>query len=96
MRLGISQSVLITQPCPTLCDPHGLELARLLCPWDFSRQEYWSGLLSPPPVDLPDPGIKPMSPVSPALQADSLPAGPLGKPVELLGEGLLGHALARK
>ena len=62
----------------------------------FSRQEYWSGLLSPPPVDLPDPGIKPMSPVSPALQADSLPAGPLGKPVELLGEGLLGHALARK
>ena len=26
-----------------------------------------------PPGDLPDPGVKSMSPVSPALQADSLP-----------------------
>ena len=25
----------------------------------FSRQEYWSGLLCPPPGDLPDPGIEP-------------------------------------
>ena len=39
----------------------------------FSRREYWSGLLCPPPGDLPDPGIKSMSPVSAALQADSLP-----------------------
>ena len=28
----------------------------------FSRQEYWSGLPRPPPGDLPDPGIKLMSP----------------------------------
>ena len=28
----------------------------------FSRQEYWSGLSFPPPGDLPDPGIKPVSP----------------------------------
>ena len=27
----------------------------------FSRQEYWSGLPCPPPGDLPDPGIEPMS-----------------------------------
>ena len=27
----------------------------------FSRQEYWSGLSCPPPGDLPDPGIEPMS-----------------------------------
>ena len=27
----------------------------------FSRQEYWSGLPSPPPGHLPDPGIKPNS-----------------------------------
>ena len=26
---------------------------------DFSRQEYWSGLLFPTPGDLPNPGIKP-------------------------------------
>ena len=38
----------------------------------FSRQGYWSGLPCPPPGDLPDPGIKPASPVAPALQADSL------------------------
>ena len=43
----------------------------------FSRQEYWSGLPCPPPGDLPDPGIKSRSP---ALQADSLPAEPQGKP----------------
>ena len=35
----------------------------------FSQQENWSGLPCPPPEDLPDPEIKP---VSPALQADSL------------------------
>ena len=25
----------VTKPCLTLCDPHGLFPARLLCPWDF-------------------------------------------------------------
>ena len=39
----------------------------------FSRQEYWSGLPCPPPGDLPDPGAEPESPVSPVMQADSLP-----------------------
>ena len=34
----------------------------------LSRQEYWSGLPFPPPGDLPNPGFKPASPVSPALQ----------------------------
>ena len=34
---------------------------------EFSRQEYWSGLLFPPPGDLPDPGIEPTSLMSPAL-----------------------------
>ena len=36
-------------------------------------KEYWSGLPIPSLEDLPDPRIKPASPVSPALQADSLP-----------------------
>ena len=40
----------------------------------FPRQEYWSGLPFPSPGALPNPGIEPMSPVSPALQADSLPS----------------------
>ena len=38
----------------------------------FSRQEQWSGLPCLSPGDLPDPGIEPVSPVAPALQADSL------------------------
>ena len=39
--------------------PHGLQPARLLCPWGFSRQEYWSGLSCLPPGDSPSPGIDP-------------------------------------
>ena len=42
----------------------------------FSRQEYWSGLTFSTPGDLPDPGIEPASPVSPALQVDPLPTEP--------------------
>ena len=44
----------------------------------FARQEYWSGLRFASPGDLPDPGIKPRSP---ALQVDSLPSEPPGKPI---------------
>ena len=52
-------------------------------PWtiqslEFSRPEYWSGQPFPSPGDLPNSGIEPMSP---ALQADSLPAEPQGKHV---------------
>ena len=44
----------------------------------FFRQEYWSGLPFPSPSDLPDPGIKPASPVSPALKQNSLSTEPSG------------------
>ena len=47
----------------------------------FPRQRYWSGLPFPTAGDLPDPRIKPMSPVSPELQAHSLPVEPFGKPI---------------
>ena len=51
-------------------------------PWmiqsmEFSRPEYWSGEPFPSPGNLPNPGIEPRSP---ALQVDSLPAEPQGKP----------------
>ena len=39
-------------------------------PMEFPRREYWSGVPFPPPGDLPDPGIEP---VSPELQTDALP-----------------------
>ena len=44
----------------------------------LSWQEYWSGLWCPPPGYLPNPGIKLRSP---ALQVDSLPSEPPGKPM---------------
>ena len=44
----------------------------------FSRQDYWSGLPFPPPGDLPDLGIEPTPPVSPALASNSLPLHHLG------------------
>ena len=44
------------------------------------RQEYWSGSPFPFPGDHPNPGIEPRSP---ALQVDSLPAEPQGKPNDL-------------
>ena len=68
--------VLSGQSCLTL-RPHGLQPARLLCPWGCSRQEYWSGGPFPSPGDLPNTGIEPRSLT---LQVDSLPAKPLGKP----------------
>ena len=55
----------------TVCSPPGSSSKGL--PWP----EYWSGLPFPPPGDLPNPGIEPRSP---ALQADSLPSEPPGKP----------------
>ena len=55
--------------------PQGLSLPGSSVRW-FSRQEYWSEYPFPHPGDLPDPGIKLMSP---ALQMDSLPLEPLRK-----------------
>ena len=52
---------LVTQPCLTLCNPMDCSPPAPLS-MDFSREEYWNGLLCPPPGGLPDPGIKPRSP----------------------------------
>ena len=46
----------------------------------FSRQAYWRRLPFLLSGNPPYPGIEPLSPVSPALQVDSLPAEPSGKP----------------
>ena len=43
-----------------------------LLPMGLSSQEYWTGLPCLPPEDLPDPGIKPVSPAAPELQAGYL------------------------
>ena len=59
-----------------LCDPMDCSL-QAPPSMGFYRQQYWSGLPFPSPGNLPDPGIEPRSP---ALQVDSLPAEPQGKP----------------
>ena len=48
-----------------------------VAPWTplsmvFSRQEYWSGLPFPPPGDLPNPGIEPVSPELAILYTEPL------------------------
>ena len=47
--------------CVQLCATPATTACQAPLSMRFSRQEYWSGLVSPPPGDLPDPGIKPVS-----------------------------------
>ena len=48
-------------------------------PMGFSNQGYWSGLPHPPPEDLPNPGIAPAKPTSPALSGMFFTTEPPGK-----------------
>ena len=75
--LGICYTMLSHSVVSDSLRPHGLGPTRLLYPWGFSRQEYWSGLPRSPPGNLPNLGMEPRSP---ALQVDSLPSEPPGKP----------------
>ena len=64
---------------PAICDHMDIACQAPMS-MGFPRQEYWSGLLFPPPGDLSDQGIEPESPALPALQVNTLPTEPLGKP----------------
>ena len=62
----------LLQLCLTLCDPMdcslpGSSIHRIL------QARIWNGLLCPSPGNLSNSGIEPVSLVSPAWQADSLP-----------------------
>ena len=72
-----------------------LQPPRLLCPWRFSRQEYWNGLLCPPPGDLPNPEIKS---VSPTLQVSQEPDPRRAQPdrENKVGDLLLGAEVGAK
>ena len=72
-KMCVCMRAQLLQSCPTLCDPMDCSSPGSSVHGGFPRQEYWSGLPCCPPGDLPDSGIKPTSPVSPALQADSSP-----------------------
>ena len=76
------------QSCPTLCDLMDCSCQASLS-MEFCRQEYWSGLLFPPPGDLPDPGIEPMSLVSPALAGGFFTTMLPGKPYKYIDKSIL-------
>ena len=62
--------------CSVMSDslwPNRLQLARLLCPLEIFRQEYWSRLPFPTTGKFPDPGIEPISLCLLRWQVDSLP-----------------------
>ena len=48
----------------------------------FPREEYWSGLLCPPPGDLPNQRIEPAFPTSPALAGKFFTAESPGKSIQ--------------
>ena len=75
----LKMKVLVAQSCLTLCNPMDCIARQAPLSVGFPRHEHWSGLPFPPPGDLPDPEIEPGSP---ALQADSLSAELLGKPIQ--------------
>ena len=58
-----AEYIMCAQSCPTLCSPMDCQAPLSM---EFPRQKYWSGLPFPSEGDLPDPGIEPKSPVSPA------------------------------
>ena len=58
---------------------------------EFSRQEYWSGLLFPSSGDVPDPGIQPASLASPALAGRFFTTEPPGKPKDLVDPKNVSH-----
>ena len=73
--------------CVLSCDSTGCSRQAVLF-MTFSKQEYWSGLLFPTPNYLPNPGVKPASPVSPALAGRCFTTEPPWKSQRWLGEGL--------
>ena len=71
----------VTQSCQPVYDPMDCSLP---CSSDYGiiQQKYWSGLPFHSPMQLSNPGIKPEFP---ALQEDSLPFEPPGKPQRRMG-----------
>ena len=70
----------VPQPRPVL-HPCELQPVKPLCPWNFPGKNIGVGLLPFPTTGhLPDPGIKPASPASPALAGRFFTTEPPGKP----------------
>ena len=75
----------LLQSCLTQCNPMDCSPPGFLCPWDSPGKNTGVGCHALLQGDLPDRGIEPASPVTPALQAVSLLAETPGKPNRNLG-----------
>ena len=68
---------LVSQSCPTLCNPMDCVACQAPLSMEFSRQEHWTGFPCLPSGNFPNQGIKSRSPT---LQVGSLPSEPPEKP----------------
>ena len=78
MKTSIYLCVCVCSVVSDSLRPYGLWPAKFHSPWDSLGKN--SERPFPPPGDLPDSGTEPMSPASPASQADSLPLSRGGSP----------------
>ena len=77
-QVTVYMRVKLLQSCLTLCDSKDRSLSSSSV-HGIIQAINWSGLPYPPPGDLPNPGIKAVSLISPAWQAGSLPLAPFDK-----------------
>ena len=80
---SFSYTYTCAKSCPTLWGPMDYNLPGSSVHAIFQasgKLEYWSGVPFPTPGDLPDPGIKPESLVSPALAGRFFTPAPPGVP----------------
>ena len=88
--------------CMLSCFSH-VQLCQALAPWTvafeallsvgFSRQEYWTGLQWPPPGNLPDTGIEPMSLMSPAFASGFFTTATTGEAYESESHSVVSNPL---
>ena len=76
----VSMYVLSCSVVSNYLQPQGLQPGKLFCSWNSPGKNTGVGYCALLQRNLPNAGIKPTPPASPALQADSSPIEPLGKP----------------
>ena len=69
--------------CAQLCPTLRTAACQAPLSMGFSRQEYWSGLPFPSPGNLPNPGIKAMTPASSAWAGRFFTTEPHGKAIKI-------------
>ena len=83
----------VAQSCLILCDPIWTVAHQAPLSMEFSRQDYCSGWPFPSPRDLPDPGIKSVSPV---LSGIVFTTAPPGTPEQTVGRAPNSYTALKK